>query len=88
MTRTKSADFVYADDLPLTDRTKTIGETGSVLSEDLSEQLEYFVDWRLIPNVNQTEVWRFHINPSLKGAFRIYLVFTWVFCIYLPYYKL
>lgn len=62
MPHTTSRKFGYADDLALASRSRTIEETSNVLSEDLAMLGRYFIDWRLIPNMNKTEVMCFHLN--------------------------
>ncbi|XP_030754581.1 uncharacterized protein LOC115881295 [Sitophilus oryzae] len=61
---TTSTKFGHADDLALAIRSKTIEEANGLLSENLSVLGKYFANWRLIPNMNKTEVSCFHLNNN------------------------
>lgn len=62
MPNTTSRKFGYADDLAFASRSKTIEDTRNILSEKLAMLEGYFAYWRLIPNMNKTEVMCFHLN--------------------------
>lgn len=63
---TSSEKFIYADDIALAFRHSDFEVIENTLTQDLEILKNYFLEWRLCPNPNKTEVSCFHLNNQQK----------------------
>lgn len=61
---TDAIKFGYADDLALAVQHEQFEPTEHTLTNDLNKLYKYLTKWRLIPNLNKTEVSCFHLNNN------------------------